>query len=85
LTELQTRGITRVNLRLAETAVVPDRLIQLQQVFSRHPGHASISITFCLHNLEADTAPLPNLAVLPSEGFVTDVEAVLGKGAVALL
>ena len=85
LTELQTRGISRVNLRLAEAAELSSRLVQLRQVFLRHPGHATISITFCLPNLEADTTPLPNLAISPSEGFVADIEDLLGKGAVALL
>jgi len=85
LTELQTRGITRVNLRLAEAAEMTARLSQLQQVLLRHPGHAAISITFCLPNLEADTALLPNLTISPNENFVAEVEDVLGKGAVALL
>jgi DNA polymerase III subunit alpha len=38
-----------------------------------------------LPNLEADTAPLPNLAISPNEAFVAEVEELLGKGAVALL
>jgi DNA polymerase-3 subunit alpha len=42
-------------------------------------------LTFCLPSHEADTAPLPSLKVTPSEGFVTEVEEILGKGAVALL
>ena len=74
-----------MNLRLAEAAELTGRLTELQQIFFRHPGHAAISITFCLPNLEADTAPLPNLAISPSEGFVAEAEEVLGKGAVTLL
>jgi DNA polymerase-3 subunit alpha len=35
--------------------------------------------------LEAETAPLPNLTVSASEHFVSDVEEVLGKGAMFLL
>jgi DNA polymerase III subunit alpha len=85
LAELQTRGITRVNLRVAEEAEPIDRLSQLQAVFRRHPGHATICLTFCLTDVEAETAPLPNLSITPSEGFVAEVEEVLGKGAVALL
>ncbi|HEX3204586.1 MAG TPA: DNA polymerase III subunit alpha, partial [Nitrospiraceae bacterium] len=85
LADLQTRGITRVKLRVAEEAEPIDRLALLQAVFQRHPGHATICFTFCLTNVEAETAPLPNLSITPSEGFVAEVEEVLGKGAVALL
>jgi len=35
--------------------------------------------------LEADTVPLPNHLISPSEYFVADVEEVLGKGALSLL
>jgi DNA polymerase-3 subunit alpha len=35
--------------------------------------------------LEAETAPLPHLTVCASEHFVSDVEEVLGKGALSLL
>ena len=85
LAELQTRGITRVKLKVLEAAEPVDRLAQLQAVFRRHPGHATICLTFCLADREAETAPLPNFSVTPSEGFVAEVEEVLGKGAVALL
>ena len=74
-----------MNLRLAETAELTGRLVQLQQVFLRHPGQATLSSTFCLPNLEAAPPPLPNLAISPNEAFVAEVEELLGKGAVALL
>jgi DNA polymerase-3 subunit alpha len=35
--------------------------------------------------LEAETAPLPQLTVTPSERFVEDVEEVLGRGGIFLL
>jgi len=86
LTELQARTVTKVNLRVGETAETGSRLVQLQTVLRRHPGPAGIYLTLCLTpNLEADTSPLPSVTVLPSDQFVADVEAVLGKGAVALL
>ncbi len=86
LTELQSRTVTRVNLRVNERTEAGGRLGQLQTVLRRHPGPAGIYLTFCLApNLEADTTPLPSFTVLPSDQFVADVEEVLGKGAVALL
>ncbi len=86
LTELQARAVARVNIRVQETPEMPARLGQLQLIFRRHPGPTSIYLTLHLTaDLEADTAPLPGLTVLPSERFVAEVEEVLGKGAVALL
>jgi hypothetical protein len=35
--------------------------------------------------LEADTAALPNVKILPSDLFVAEVEDLLGKGTVVLL
>ncbi|MES4784754.1 MAG: hypothetical protein C4294_01835 [Nitrospiraceae bacterium] len=84
LTELQTRAVTRVNIRLRGNGDEASRLSRLEQILRQHPGQASIYFTFCLPDIEADTAPLPNLSVLPSEEFVAEVEEVLGKGAVAL-
>ncbi|HJU06171.1 MAG TPA: DNA polymerase III subunit alpha [Nitrospiraceae bacterium] len=85
LTDLQARAITRVNLRVAPHADTAHRLPELHQILRRYPGPAMIYLTFCLASQEADTAPLPNLTVTPSDGFIAEVEEVLGKGAVALL
>ena len=86
LTDLQARAVARVNIRLGDSPEASTRLVELQQVLRRYPGQTSIYFTFCLpSNIEADTTPLPDLTVLPSETFVAEVEEVLGKGAVALL
>jgi DNA polymerase-3 subunit alpha len=86
LPELQAKAITKVNIRLGDSPDVASRLPKLQQVLSRHPGSTAVYFTFRMApNLEADTAPLPNVTVLPSEHFVLEVEEVLGRGAVALL
>ncbi len=85
LTTLQTRHIARVNIRLGDHSNGPSVLPQLQHVLRQHPGETSIYLTFRLKpNLEADTAPLPSVKVQPSDQFVAAVEALLGKGAVAL-
>ncbi|MBM4125263.1 MAG: DNA polymerase III subunit alpha, partial [Nitrospira sp.] len=86
LTELQAHSVTKVNLRVSDRPETGARLGKLQAILRRHPGSTGIYFTFCLAaDLEADTAPLPALTVMPSERFVAEVEEVLGKGAVALL
>ncbi|MGQ0811950.1 MAG: DNA polymerase III subunit alpha, partial [Nitrospiraceae bacterium] len=86
LAELQTRAITRINIRVGDSSEAARQLPLLQQVLQRHPGATSVFLTFRMDSsLEADTAPLPNLTVQPTEHFVAEVEEVLGKGTVALL
>jgi DNA polymerase-3 subunit alpha len=86
LTELSTRAVTRVNIRLREPLQGPETLRQLREVLRRHAGPTGMFFTFTLASrIEADTAPLPELTVLPSELFVAEVEDLLGKGTVALL
>jgi DNA polymerase III subunit alpha len=85
LTELMSRAVKQVNIRLKSTPDV-GHLRRLHELLRRHPGPTAIYLTMTLEaGLEADTTPLPNLTVLPSELFVTEVEDLLGKGAVALL
>ncbi len=86
LAEVQTQSIKRIRIRLTDRPEVREQLPKLLDIFKRHPGQSTISMTFRTNEaLEADTAPLPNLAVSPTEHFVADVEEVLGKGALSLL
>jgi DNA polymerase-3 subunit alpha len=86
LAEVQAQTIKRVHIRLRDHPDVTDQLPRLREVFLRHPGSTTISLTLRMDAaLEAQTAPLPNLSVTPSERFVADVEEVLGKGAIFLL
>jgi DNA polymerase-3 subunit alpha len=86
LTDLQTRAVGKVTIRLDGQGDGTVRLARLRQVLQRHPGSTTLYLTFTLPpDLEADTGPLPNVMVLPTEQFVAEVEEVLGKGAVALL
>ncbi|HLZ35923.1 MAG TPA: DNA polymerase III subunit alpha [Nitrospira sp.] len=86
LTDVQTQTIKRIQIRLTDRPEVSEQLPRLLDVFKRHPGGTSISLTFRTDGaLEADTAPLPNLTVSASEHFVADVEEVLGKGALSLV
>ncbi|MGA6828848.1 DNA polymerase III subunit alpha [Nitrospira sp. NS4] len=86
LADVQTQSIKRVHIRLTDRPDVSDQLPRLRDIFKRYPGGTAISLTFRMNGtLEADTQPLPNLSVTPSEYFVADVEEVLGKGALSLL
>jgi DNA polymerase-3 subunit alpha len=86
LAEVQAQTIKRVLIRLTDRPGVTEQFPRLREVFLRHPGGTTVSLTFRMDStLEAETAPLPHLTVTPSEGFVADIEEVLGKGAIFLL
>jgi len=86
LAEVQTQTIKRIQIRLTASPEVKEQLPRLLDVFKRHPGATSVSLTFRTDGaLEAETAPLPHLTVSASEHFVADVEEVLGKGALSLV
>jgi DNA polymerase-3 subunit alpha len=86
LDSLLARSVSRINIRVNDGPDASIQLGQVEQILRRHPGPTAISFTLCLPpDIEADTAPVPNVKVLPSEGFVAEVENVLGKGAVVML
>jgi DNA polymerase-3 subunit alpha len=86
LDSLLARSVSRVNIRISDSPDASQQLGQVEQILRRHPGPTAISFTLCLQpDIEADTAPIPNVKILPSDGFVAEVENVLGKGAVVML
>ncbi len=86
LADVQTQSIKRVQIRLSNPTETTEQLPKLRDIFTRYPGNTTVSLTFSMGNtLEADTVPLPNHTISPSEYFVADVEEVLGKGALSLL
>ncbi len=86
LAEVQAQAIKRIRIRLTDRPDVQDQLPRLLEVLRRHPGSTTISMSFRTEGmLEAETAPLPHLTVCPSDHFISDVEDVLGKGALSLL
>ncbi len=86
LAEVQAQTIKRVRIRLTDHPDVTGQLPRLREVLQRHPGSTTVSLTLRMDSeLEAETAPLPHLTITPSEGFVAEVEEVLGKGAIFLL
>ncbi|MBX3321173.1 MAG: DNA polymerase III subunit alpha [Nitrospira sp.] len=86
LAEVQAQAIKRIRIRLTDRPDMQDQLPRLLEVLRRHPGSTTISMSFRTDGtLEAETAPLPNLTICPSDHFISDVEEVLGKGALSLL
>lgn len=86
LAEVQTQAIKRIRISLADRPDVRDQLPRLLEVLRRHPGSTTISMAVRAEGtLEAETAPLPHLTICPSDHFISDVEEVLGKGALSLL
>ncbi len=79
----QAKAVKRVTLRVKEHPDTRVNLPELQEVLRKHPGSAPISFQFQLSsNLEADSTPIPDLTVSPSEHLVNDVERILGKESV---
>jgi DNA polymerase-3 subunit alpha len=86
LADVQRQAVKRVHIRLSDHPDASEQLLRLRDVFQRHPGGTVVSLTLQMDAaLEAETGPLPNLTVTPSEHFVSDIEEVLGKGALSLL
>ncbi|MCS6897555.1 MAG: DNA polymerase III subunit alpha, partial [Nitrospira sp.] len=86
LAEVQKQAVKRVRIRLSNRPDASDQLFRLREVLQRHPGETAVSLSLQMDDdLEAETGPLPHLAVSPTEHFVSDIEEVLGKGALSLL
>ena len=80
LHDLQTETVKRVMVRLAETPETWSKLPKLQEALLRHPGPTPIAFHFHLDSqVQAESAPLPNVTVLPSPNLVYEVEQILGK------
>ena len=85
LGKLETKAVKLVTIRLGDTPEMAGKLTKLHEVLKRHPGSTSVSFMFTLlPDLEAQSGSLPNLTVTPSGMLVSEVEGVLGRGAVAL-
>ncbi|MDE0146022.1 MAG: DNA polymerase III subunit alpha [Nitrospira sp.] len=80
LNDLQAKTVKRVIVQLAETPATWGKLPKLHEVLHRHPGPAPVAFHFHLDSqVQAESASLPNLGVLPSSNLVYEVEQILGK------
>ena len=82
LADLLARAVSRVSIRVNDGPDAQRQLGEVEHILRKHPGPTAISLTLCLPpDIEAEMAPLPHVKILPSEGFVAEVENLLGKGA----
>jgi DNA polymerase-3 subunit alpha len=80
------RTVREVQIRLSGATAARDRLRALVAVFERHPGDRRVALFVELNGglggLRVRTAT--SHRIRPSDGFVRDVEAICGAGAVSL-
>jgi DNA polymerase III subunit alpha len=80
------RTVREVQIRLSDQSTGRERLRSLVEVFERHPGDRRVALFVELNGglggLRVRTATAHRIR--PSDGFVRDVEAICGAGAVEL-
>ena len=87
LAEVQAQSIKRIRIRLTDRPEVREQLPRSASTCSSDiPATPQFSMRFePMAAWKPRLRPFPNLAVCPSDHFVSDVEEVLGKGALSLL
>jgi DNA polymerase-3 subunit alpha len=83
LSEARDRFVRRVVLSLATAGLEEEPLDKLRKIFADHPGKCHL--VFRLQTpTHGEYALITDHRVQPTDGFITDVERVLGRGAVEL-
>ncbi len=81
--QLESETVKHVTLQVYEHDVLPHNLVDLQQIFQRHPGPTPISLVLHLQsNLTANLRELPNVGIAPTPEFLEEVEHLLGSSTV---
>ena len=82
--QLECETVKHVTLKIHEQDVLPHNLVDLKQIFERHPGPTPISLAFHLKaNLTANLPELPHVGISPTPEFLEEVENLLGASTVA--
>lgn len=86
LSEVQQKAFKQVRLALREELASDEVLHRLRDACSRHRGNceAFLHLWLAERGYEIVMALPPSLRVAPSEGFINDIEQVLGEGTVYL-
>src|SRR5437867_4122449 len=85
LADLQAQSIACVSIQVTTRDASAEILRQLRDVLHRHAGPCPVYLTFTIpDHSESVIAVGPDLRVLPSAQLVGDVEALIGKGSIAL-
>ena len=84
VTQLECETVQHVTLQIHEQDVLPHNLVDLKNIFERHPGPTPISLAFHLQsNMTANLSTLPNVGISPTPEFLEEVEQLLGTSTVA--
>ena len=84
LPQLECETVKHVTLQIHEQDVLPHNLVELKNIFERHPGPTPISLAFHLQpNMTANLPKLPNVGISPTPEFLEEVEHLLGTSTVA--
>ncbi len=85
LPEAQKRYTNSIIINLFTTGLEEDMLAKLKNVLSRHPGKVPVYLGFFSpDNQQLQLEVGPKYYTEPSEKFVSEIEALLGEGVVAL-
>jgi len=85
LADLQAQSIACVSIQVTTRDASAEILHQLRDVLHRHAGPCPVYLMFTIpDHSESVIAVGPDLRVLPSAQLVGDVEALIGKGSIAL-
>ncbi|MDH5585923.1 MAG: DNA polymerase III subunit alpha [Nitrospirota bacterium] len=82
--QLECETVKHVTLQIHEEDVLPHNLVDLKNIFDRHPGPTPISLAFHLQpDMIANLPQLPNVGISPTPEFLEEVEHLLGTSTVA--
>ena len=85
LTEVKKRGTTRMDIRFSATGLTQDDLLKVKEILLRYKG--TIPVFLRLQNPTRKDSLISvgkEVRVNPSEQLISEIEAVLGAGAVSL-
>ena len=82
LADLQSTRFSRVTIQLPCAGAASEAFVRLREILYRHPGPCPVFLTVTIpEHSESVITVGPELRVLPSERFLSDLEALIGKGA----
>ena len=85
LTEVKKRGTTRIDIRLSATGLTQDDLLKVKEILLRYQG--AVPVYLRLQNPTRKESLISvgrEIRVNPTEQLISEIESVLGAGAVSL-
>jgi DNA polymerase-3 subunit alpha len=84
-TDVKRKGATRVDIRLNATGLTQEDLLKVKDILLRHQG--TIPVYFRLQNPGRKDSLISlgrEIRITPDDGLISEIESVLGAGAVSL-